>query len=91
MFLDYLDPIDRELIVTQKYEEKEINILKKLYNEFNFKYFLDIGANCGYYSIKLASEFNHLKIIAFEPNKEAFTKFSNTLKANPKLKKKNKS
>jgi len=87
MFLDYLDPIDRELIVNQKYEEKEINILKKLYKSFTFEYFLDIGANCGYYSFKLASEFNNLKIIAFEPNTEAFIKFSNTLKANPNLKK----
>lgn len=87
MFLDYLDPIDREIITTQKYENTEINIIKKLYNSFTFAYFLDIGANCGYYSIKLASEFNNLKVIAFEPNIEAFTKFTNTLKVNPKLKK----
>ena len=87
MFLDYLDPIDRELIITQKYEETEINILKKLYNSNAFEYFLDIGANCGYYSIKLATEFDNLRVIAFEPNIEAFTKFNNTLKVNPKLKK----
>jgi FkbM family methyltransferase len=87
MFLDYLDPIDRELIETQKYEEKEINFFKKIYSSNKFEYFLDIGANCGYYSIKLANEFNNLKVIAFEPNKEAFTKFTNTLKVNPKLRK----
>ena len=87
MFLDYLDPIDRELISTQKYEESEINFLKKLFNSNNYEYFLDIGANCGYYSVKLATEFNDLKVIAFEPNKEAFTKLRNTLKVNPKLRK----
>ena len=87
MYLDFLDPIDRELITTQKYEEKEICFLKKLYNLYHFEYFLDIGANCGYYSIKLASEFKKLKIIAFEPNKEAFNKFKNTLKLNLNLSK----
>jgi FkbM family methyltransferase len=87
MFLDYLEPIDRELIITQKYEEKEINFLKKLYNSDAFEFFLDVGANCGYYSVNLANEFNNLKVVAFEPNKDAFTKFSNTLKVNPKLKK----
>jgi len=85
MFLDYLEPIDRELIITQRYEEKEINFLKKLYDKNTFEYFLDIGANCGYYSVKLANEFDNLKVIAFEPNKDAFTKFSNTLKVNTKL------
>ena len=29
MFLDYLDPIDRELIEYQKFEDKEINFLLK--------------------------------------------------------------
>tara|TARA_Y100000768_G_scaffold305644_1_gene239589 strand:+ start:679 stop:1449 length:771 start_codon:yes stop_codon:yes gene_type:complete len=86
MFLDFLDPIDREIIISQKYEEEEINILKKLYNDYKYEYFLDIGANCGYYCIKLSSEFNKLKLIAFEPNKEAFLKLSNTLDINPKLK-----
>ena len=85
MYLDFLDPIDRELITKQTYEEKEINFLIKLYNLYHFEYFLDVGANCGYYSVKLATEFNKLKVIAFEPNTEAFVKFKNTIKLNPKL------
>ena len=85
MYLDFLDPIDRELITTQKYEEKEINFIKKLYNLYQFEYFLDVGANCGYYSVKLATEFKKLKVIAFEPNTEAFFKFKNTMKLNSKL------
>ena len=85
MYLDFLDPIDRELITTQKYEEKEINFLKKLYDLYNFEFFLDIGANCGYYSFKLATEFNELKVIAFEPNLDAYIKFKNTLKLNSNL------
>jgi FkbM family methyltransferase len=85
MYLDFLDPIDRELITTHKYEEKEISFIEKLYNLYNFEYFLDIGANCGYYSIKLATEFDKLKVIAFEPNKDAFIKFKYTLKLHPNL------
>lgn len=85
MFLDFLDPIDREIIANQIYEVEEIEYLKKLYNYNNFEHFLDIGANCGYYSIMLAKEFKRLQVTAFEPNKEAFTKFNNTLKINPNL------
>lgn len=85
MFLDFLDPIDREIIVNQIYEVEEIEYLKKLYNSNNFEHFLDIGANCGYYSIMLAKEFKRLQVIAFEPNEEAFIKFNNTLKINPNL------
>ena len=85
MFLDYLDPIDRELIETQKYEAKEINFLKKLYLKNSYEFFLDIGANCGFYSLSLAKEFSKLKVFAFEPNKEAFLKFTNSLKANLNL------
>jgi FkbM family methyltransferase len=85
MFLDFLDPIDRQIITDQKYEEEEISYLKILYKQNSFEYFLDIGANCGYYSIKLASEIKDLKIIAFEPNKEAFIKFKNTLNIHQEL------
>ena len=46
MFLDYLEPIDRELIETQKYDDKEKNFLKKLYLKNFYEFFLDIGANC---------------------------------------------
>ena len=88
MFLDYLDPIDRELIETQKYEVKEINFLKKLYLENSYDIFIDVGANCGFYSLSLAKEFSKLKVFAFEPNKEAFLKFTNSLKVNLNLKEK---
>jgi FkbM family methyltransferase len=85
MFLDYLDPIDRELIEYQKFEEKEINFLSKKIYENNINDFIDIGANCGYYSIKLAAQNKNLKIKAFEPNEEAHYKFNKTLEVNPLL------
>ena len=79
MFLDFLDPIDRELIITKEYEKEEISILIKLIDSYNINYFIDVGANCGIYSFKIASHFENLKIIAFEPNIDAFQKFNNTL------------
>ena len=55
MFLDFLDPIDRELILHQEYEKSEINYLTKQIDYYKPFYFLDVGANCGYYSIKIAN------------------------------------
>ncbi len=82
MFLDFLDPIDREIIIKKKYEENEISILHKLTKNFNANYFLDIGANNGYYSIKFSELYNYIKVIAFEPNNEAYFKFKKTLEKN---------
>ena len=85
MFLDFLDPIDREIIIKKKYEENEISILHKLTKNFNANYFLDIGANNGYYSIKFSELYNYIKVIAFEPNNEAYFKFKKTLEKNQGL------
>ena len=85
MFLDFLDPIDREIIINQEYEKKEISILTKLIENHDVNYFIDIGANCGIYSFMIASYFENLKILAFEPNIEAFNKFNKTLEGNIKL------
>ena len=85
MFLDFLDPIDRHLILYQKYEHEEILILNELIKKHCANYFFDIGSNCGLYSIKLAQIYKKLKILAFEPNVEACNKFKKTLGINPNL------
>ena len=88
MFLDFLDPIDRELILHNEFESLEINYLieKIKINKINF--FLDIGANCGYYSLTIVKNVENISVIAFEPNKEAFFKFSKSLEINSDLSKK---
>ena len=88
MFLDFLDPIDREIILHQEFESKEIDFLIKQIKNNNINYFLDIGANCGYYSIKISKEISKIKILAFEPNEEAYLKFQKSLKKNPVISKK---
>ena len=85
MFLDFLDPIDRGIILFQEYDKSEFDYLTKQINSFKPNYFLDVGANCGYYSIKIANEYPDIKIFAFEPNQEAYFKFSNTLKIDHQL------
>jgi FkbM family methyltransferase len=47
-----------------------------------FEYFLDIGANSGYYSFFFANKFKNLKVKAYEPNFDAFNKFKKTLNKN---------
>ena len=88
IFLDFLDPIDREIILFQEFEKLEIDYLIKQMKKINPHYFIDIGSNCGYYSIKIANEFPNIQIFSFEPNQEAYLKFSKTLKANTLLAKK---
>tara|TARA_B100000575_G_scaffold198371_1_gene160507 strand:+ start:402 stop:1178 length:777 start_codon:yes stop_codon:yes gene_type:complete len=88
MFLDFLDPIDREIILHEEFENVEINYLIEKINIYKINYFLDIGANCGYYSLTVGKKVENISIIAFEPNKEAFFKFSKSLEINPNLSKK---
>ena len=88
MFLDFLDPIDREIILSQEFEKQEIDFLVNQIRINNINYFLDVGANCGYYSLKISKEISNIKILSFEPNVEAYSKFSKTLKKNLNLSKK---
>jgi FkbM family methyltransferase len=88
MFLDFLDPIDREIILSQEFEKQEINFLIDQIKLNKINYFLDIGANCGYYSLIISKEISNIQIISFEPNIEAYSKFSKTLKKNLYLSKK---
>ena len=84
MYLDFLDPIDRNIILNQTYENEEINILTKLIRNNSVTKFIDIGANCGFYSFQFAKQ--NLEVLAFEPNYEAILKMNNTIIKNQNLK-----
>jgi len=88
MFLDFLDPIDREIILKKEFEKQEIDFLINQIRANNINYFLDVGANCGYYSLKISNEISNIEILSFEPNVEAYSKFSKTLNKNLNLSKK---
>ena len=78
-YLDFLDPIDRKIILYKEYESDSVNFLENLFNQHSISHFLDIGANSGYYSIYFANKFEDLKVKAYEPNVVAFEKLKKTL------------
>jgi len=86
MYLDFLDPIDRTIILNKTYEVEEIDILTKLIRNNLSTKFIDIGANCGFYSFHFAKQ--NLEVLAFEPNYEALLKMNNTIIKNQNLKNK---
>lgn len=76
--LNLNNPIDREIYLTKKYEEKNILLLKKLIKKNNIEYFFDVGAHMGFYSTNLAAYFPNILIRSFEP----ITNNYNQLKSN---------
>ena len=88
MYLDFLDPIDREIILFKEFEKIELDFLLNQIRKNNINYFLDVGANCGFYSLNIANELSNIKIFSFEPNYEAYFKFSKSLEKNFELSKK---
>ena len=81
-YLDFLDPMDREIILHKVYEKNQIAFLEKRMNDNSFSHFFDIGSNSGYYSFYFANKLKDIKINSFEPNMEAYNKFLKTLKKN---------
>ena len=81
-YLDFLDPVDREIILNKEYEQDAVNFLETEMRKKFFSNFLDIGANSGYYSFYFAKKFTDLKIQAFEPNADAYNKFLKTILKN---------
>ena len=88
MFLNFLDPVDKEIILTKEYETRQINILINNIKKYHINYFIDIGANCGYYSLLIAKNIQKIKVISFEPNIEEIKKFKKSLQKNFLLQKK---
>ena len=84
-FLNFSDPLDRKIILYNEYEKVQFNFLVKKIKNLKPQYFLDIGANSGYYSFFIAKKFKKLKVLSFEPNRIAYTKFEKTLKKNKKF------
>ena len=78
-YLDFLDPIDRKIILYKEYEHDTVSFLEEKFRQHSISNFLDIGANSGYFSFYFANKFNNLKVKAFEPNIDAFEKFKKTL------------
>ena len=81
-FLDFLDPMDREIILYKNYEYDQVNYIEKKMSKNSFSHFIDVGSNSGYYTFYFANKFKELKINSFEPNADAYNKFLKTLYKN---------
>ena len=77
-YLDFLDPVDRQIILNKQYEQDAVKFLEHQIEKTFFKNFLDIGANSGYYSFYFASKFKNLNVYSYEPNIDAYNKFKKT-------------
>tara|TARA_B100000900_G_scaffold275376_1_gene235353 strand:- start:51 stop:839 length:789 start_codon:yes stop_codon:yes gene_type:complete len=81
-YLDFLDPIDRQIILNKEYEDDQLIFLEDKMRQNSFSYFFDVGANSGYYSFYLARKFKDIQVKAFEPNIDPYNKFKKTLEKN---------
>ena len=73
---DINEPMDKEIYLFNDYENKQIKHLIKNVKGSNFKYFIDVGANSGIYSLIINNNFKDIKIKSFEPVKKSVKKDS---------------
>lgn len=81
MYLGNEDHIEKELFWYSTYESKEIQTLLQFIS--NHSAFIDAGANSGYYSLMVASNYSSCNVHAFEPAKSNYQ----TLRSNISLNK----
>ena len=82
LFINIKDPIDKIIFYRNEYEEKQIKFLYGWIKKNKPNIFIDIGANCGVYSLRISRLFQILKVIAFEPVLTTFNKLKMNIKIN---------
>ena len=70
LYLNLLNPIDREIFLKGNYEKKQIEYLVENMKKKKINFFIDIGAHMGFYSM-IMSEITR-KVFSFEPIKKNF-------------------
>ena len=83
---NFSEPMDKEMFLFNNYENLQIEFLINNIKKYNLKYFIDIGANSGIYSLVVGKQFHKIKIKSFEPVKKTIIKFKKNLRLNKKLK-----
>jgi FkbM family methyltransferase len=82
MALDQNDLVQRELLDHGVYEPEVTDFLGTALNSSDV--FLDVGANCGYYSLYAAASAG-CRVVAFEPDPEMFEALRWNISLNPLL------
>lgn len=80
--LDLRHLIDRRFFFHNGYEDELFNSLINIINNNKINFFLDIGSCWGVYSLRLAGNFNDLKILAFDPIKNNIDRLKLSIKKN---------
>ena len=77
--LDIRHLIDRMFYINREYEEKNFLNLVNVINDQSPKYFLDVGACWGIYSLRLAKKFSNLQIKAIDPIKKNIHRINDSI------------
>ena len=80
--VDTRDYIDNCIGLFGMWEEAQLEELARLATERRFDYFLDVGANAGFYSVMFAMKNLAERIIAFEPDPGNYARMMANLNAN---------
>lgn len=80
--VDPSDVIDNSIAVHGMWEQAQLEELASLASARRIDFFLDVGANSGFYSIMFGIKNLADRIIAFEPDPENFARLMTNLKAN---------
>ena len=74
--------IDRYIYLHSFYDRDKISFLENKFDLNEFRYFLDIGSNIGFYSLYFASRYKNLNILSFEPIIDNFDQINRSIKLN---------
>lgn len=80
LHLNLKNPIDREIYLKDKYENKQITFLKELIIKDKLEIFIDIGCHMGFYSINLSKFVK--KIYSFEPILNNYNQLTKNIEIN---------
>ena len=81
--LDIRESLERKIYFEKRYEEERLSYLIKKIHDYKIDTFIDVGANIGIYSLRIAKNVpNVKKIFSFEPLTETFNKLKKNIYQN---------
>lgn len=78
--LNLKNPIDREIYLTESYENTQVEYFKELIIQREIEIFIDIGSHMGFYTINLSKVVK--KVYSFEPIVENYNQLIKNIKIN---------
>ncbi len=83
--LDVNEPMEKDILLFNYYENEQINFLIKNLKSKKFDYFIDVGANSGLYSLIIANLFKSINVKSFEPIRYSVKKLKKNLSINKNI------